>query len=250
MRQTCPAMPATSGSPIRSIATLNEGPLHTALKAWYARKGDMVEVPMDGRQIDIVRGDLLIEIQTSSLSALRRKLEALLETHLVRLVHPVAYERWILRVEGDQQQVIGRRRSPRRGRLEDAFKELVSVAKLLPHPRFECEILLTREEEVRKHEPGRAWRRRGWVVVERRLLEVVESHLLNEPSDLCRTLPLELPAPFTTGDLAERLRISPNLAQKMAYCLREAGAITVEGKQGNARTYRVAVRYAMPQIES
>lgn len=219
--------------------------MHTALKAWYARSGDVLEVPVDGRQIDIVRGDLLIEIQTSNLAAIRRKLEALLEVHPVRLVHPVAYERWIVRVEGDERQVTGRRRSPRRGRLEDAFKELVSLAKLLLHPRLECEIVLTREEEVRKHEPGRAWRRKGWVVVERRLLDVVETHLLRDLNDLRRTLPLDLPAPFTTNDLAESLRIRPDLAQKMAYCLREAGAITVDGKRGNARTYRVATSESM-----
>jgi hypothetical protein len=228
-----------SASHSNAIATLNEGPLHSALKAWYARAGDLLEVPVDGRQIDIVRGDLLIEIQTRNLAAIRRKLEVLLEIHHVHLVHPVAHERWILRVEGDDHQVTGRRRSPRRGRLEDAFKELVSVAKLLSHPRFSCEILLTREEEVRRHEPGRAWRRNGWVVVERRLLDVVESHILRDPRDLCRTLPLELPAPFTATDLAAGLRISPALAQKMAYCLREAGAITTEGKRGHARTYRV-----------
>jgi hypothetical protein len=231
---------ASKTAPIRvAIATLNEGPLHAALKAWYARSGDMLEVPIDGRQIDIVRGDLLIEIQTGTLRALRRKLEALLESHRVRLVHPIAHERWIVRVEGDPQQVSGRRRSPRRGRLEDAFKELVSLAKLLAHPRLECEILLTREEEIRRHEPGRAWRRRGWVVVERRLLDVMESHLIRDPSDLCRMLPLELPAPFTTTDLAEGLDISRQLAGKMAYCLRESGTIIAEGKRGNALTYTV-----------
>ncbi|MGH7287475.1 MAG: hypothetical protein ACREI8_05590 [Myxococcota bacterium] len=232
-------MPARSGSPERPIATLNEGPLHAALKAWYARNGDRLEVPVEGRQIDIVRGDLLIEIQTSNLAALRRKLETLIEDHPVRLVHPVALEKWILRIDGDTQRVLGRRRSPRRGKLEDAFKELVSLAKLLAHPDFSCEILLTREEEVRINEPGRAWRRHGWVIVERRLIDVVDTHLFCDRSDLRRILPPDLPARFTTADLADALRIASNLAQKMAYCLREAGAIAVEGKRGNARTYRV-----------
>lgn len=228
-----------SGSP-QPIATLHEGPLHAALKTWYARTGDRLEVPVDGRQIDIVRGDLLIEIQTVSLSALRRKLEVLLESHPVRLVHPVALEKWIVRIEGDRRRELGRRKSPRRGRLEDAFHELVSYGRLLAHPRFSCEILLTREEEVRTHEPDRAWRRHGWVVVERRLLDVVEHHLLRDRRDLCRLLPPELPVPFTTADLSKRLGIRASLARRMAYCLREAGTIALEGKRGNARTYRVS----------
>jgi hypothetical protein len=226
-------------SPQRPIATLNEGPLHAALKAWYARTGDRIEVPVDGRQIDIVRGDLLVEIQTRGFAAIREKLGCLLDDHLVRLVHPIAREKWIVRVDGAKRRVLGRRRSPVRGRIEDVFEELVSLPRLLTHRNFSLEILLTQEEEVRKQERGRAWRRRGWVVVERRLLGVLESHLFGHASDLRRLLPPGLPAPFTTGDLAERLPASRDLAQKMAYCLRESGVIQAEGKRGNAHTYRV-----------
>lgn len=225
-----------------SIATLREGPLHASLKTWYARPGDRFEVHVAGRQIDIVRGDLLIEIQTGNLAALRRKLEALTEQHPVRVVHPVALEKWILRVEAGTDRLLSRRKSPRRGKVEDAFRELVSLAKLLARPNLSCEILLTREEELRVHSPGRAWRRRGWVTVERRLLEVVEGRLFRDRRDLRRLLPPILPVPFTTADLSGCLDISSDLAQRMAYCLRHAGVITVEGKRGNARTYSVSRR--------
>jgi hypothetical protein len=227
-------------SPYRPIATLNEGPLHAALKAWYWRDGDRTEVPVDGRQVDIVRGDLLVEIQTRSLGALRGKLEGLLEDHFVRLVHPVACVRWILRFDQVEQRWVGRRKSPKHGRLEDAFAELVGLASLLAHPRFSFEILLTQEEEVRRQEPGRAWRRRGWVVVERRLLDVLESHLFRDVGDLGRLLPPGLPAPFSTADLAERLHLARHIAQKMAYCLKAARVIEPAGKRGNARLYHVA----------
>ena len=227
-------------SPKRPIATQNEGPLHAALKSWYRQPGDRLEVPVDGRQIDLVRGPLLIEIQTSSFASLRRKLQQLLELHSVRLVHPVTLQKWIVRTEGQHGKVIGRRKSPRTGRLEDVFYELVSLAPILSHPRFSLEIVLTNEDEVRKREPGRAWRRKGWVVVERRLLEVVDSCRIVEPHDLLGLLPSGLTAPFSTADISQRADVSRNLAQKMAYCLREAGVIDVIGKQGNARLYGVA----------
>jgi len=235
-------MPRATTAAIQPIATLKEGPLHAGLKAWYRCEGDRTEVPVDGRQIDIVRGDLLIEIQTRSLASLRKKLERLLEDdHLVRLVLPVARERWILRVDRDDQRLLSRRRSPKRRRLEHAFEELVSLPRLLAHPRFSLEILLTREEEVRRHEPGRAWRRRGWVVVERRLVEVLERHLFHDARDLERLLPPDLPAPFTTADLAERLEVSRDVAQKMAYCLRRAGVLRDEGNRGRLRLYCVTL---------
>jgi len=72
--------------------------VHAALKAWYARPGDELEVEVDGFHIDIVRGQLLVEIQTSNFSSQRRKLEILIERHPLRLVFPIALEKWITRI--------------------------------------------------------------------------------------------------------------------------------------------------------
>jgi hypothetical protein len=80
---------------ISKIGTLNEKPLHEALKRWYAQPGDIFEAPVDGFVVDIVRGDLLIEIQTRNFSAIKRKLEQLLISHSVRLVYPIPSEKWI-----------------------------------------------------------------------------------------------------------------------------------------------------------
>ena len=76
-----------------TIGTLNEKSLHAALKQWYARPDDLIEVSVDGFTVDIVRGDLLIEIQTRNLSAIKRKLMTLVEQHPVRLVYPVAQDK-------------------------------------------------------------------------------------------------------------------------------------------------------------
>lgn len=224
-------------SPVRHIATLQEGPLHAALKAWYAQAGDRPEVPVDGRQIDLVRGRLLVEIQTAGFAAIRRKLADLVQAHDVRLVHPVPVETWIVRVDRGAR-VLGRRRSPRRGRVEHVFRELVSLAGMLAHPAFSLEVVLTREEEVRRHAPGRVWRRKGWGVVERRLVEVVDRQVFARPDDFASLLPPDLPATFTTADLAGALGVDRDLAQKMAYCLRAAGTIAVTGKVRNALAYR------------
>jgi hypothetical protein len=223
------------------IGTLNEGPLHAAIKEWYREDGDRFEVSVDGREIDLVRGDLLIEIQTGTFTPLRRKLERLLDEHRVRVVHPVPHHKWIVRVEGDEQRVLGRRKSPFRGRLFDAFEQLVGIAKVLDHPNLSVALLSTREEEVRRLEPGRARRRKGWVIVERRLVNVIEGHVFETATELARLLPEDLPHAFTTADLAERLGIARDLAQKMAYCLRHAGALRDEGKRGNARLYSIGL---------
>lgn len=223
-----------------SIGTLNEGPLHAALKDWYTQPGDRAEVPVDGYVIDLVRGDQLIEIQTASVAAIKAKLLDLAPRHPLRLVYPLAAEKWIVKLDADGKIPASRRKSPKRGALVEIFAEMVSFPHLLAHPHFSLEVLLIHEEEVRRHEPGRAWRRRGWITHERRLLAVVDRRLFEAPADLSALLPPDLPEPFTTADLAGALGRGRWLAQKMAYCLREIGALDTVGKQGNAWLYRRA----------
>jgi hypothetical protein len=223
------------------ISTLNERPLHAALKEWYALPGDRLEVPVDGYIIDIVRKDLLVEIQTRSFSSLKKKLAALIACHPVHLVHPIAKEKWIVKLADDGHSQMSRRKSPKRGQVEDIFAELVSFPQLLAHPRFSLEVLLVHEDEFRRHDPSRGWRRRGWMTVERRLLQVVGRRVFETPQDVGRLLPVTLSEPFTTADLAASLSRPRRLAQQMAYCLRETGVITPIGKQRNAILYERVV---------
>ena len=220
------------------IGVLREKPLHASLKQWYFRDGDGVEVQVDGFVIDLVRDGLLIEVQTRGFSSLKAKLKALLELgHRIRIVHSIPIDRWIVRVDADGT-VLGRRRSPRHGIPVDVFAELVNVADLLASPQLEIEVVLTTEEEYRFHTPGRSWRRRGWTVLERRLIEVVDSLRLDQASDLVALLPAALPEIFTTADVAGLLGRPMRIAQQMAYCLRKVEAIEVVGKHRNAIAYR------------
>ena len=223
----------------QGIGCLNEQPLHAALKAWYAQPGDRIEVPVDGFVIDVVQGDLLVEIQTGNFAAIKPKLQQLTETHPLRLVYPVAREKWLLKRARDSSEQTTRRKSPQRGRVTDVFWELVSFPRLLLRPNFSLEVLLIQEEEIRRYTGRRRWRRRGWVTEERRLLKVVERHTFENAADVAALLPEDLAAPFTTADLAKALEIRRKLAQKMAYCLRQMGVIRQIGKQGRAYLYTV-----------
>lgn len=131
------------------ISTLNEKPLHEALKKWYVQSGDMFEVPVDGFVVDIVRGNLLIEIQTRNFSAIKRKLGELVLYHPVRLVYPIPYKKWIVKLS-DDGNIHTRRRSPKRGAFKDIFEELIRLPKLLTYSNFSMELLLIEEEEVRR----------------------------------------------------------------------------------------------------
>ncbi len=227
-------MPAQSSH----IGTLNEKPLHAALKEYYALPGDQFEVPLEGFHIDLVRGGLLVEFQTGNFGAMKRKLAALLASHPVRLVYPIAAEKWIVKVDGEGK-TLSRRKSPKRGCVDDVFNELVYLPALLASDHFSLEVLMIQEEEARRHDK-RKWRRAGWATAERRLIDVVDRWIFDRPADLADLLPSNLPEEFTTADIATGLGKPISLAQKMAYCLRHSGALAATGKRGRSTLYRLA----------
>lgn len=217
------------------IGLLNEKPLHASLKQWYAQPGDQFEVPIDGFVIDIVRDNVLLEIQTRHFGAIKSKLARLVCSHRVRLIYPIAQEKWIVSI-ADGNGAGTRRRSPKRGRVEDLFREAVGIPQMLAHQNFSLEVLLTREEETRRYEGRRRWRTRGWVIKERRLLDVIDRRLFETPASWLALVPMRN-QPFTSRDLAQAIGVRVDLAQKMTYSMRHAGFLQQVGKRRQAVLY-------------
>jgi hypothetical protein len=226
------------GAMTSPLTTYREGSLHAALKAAYAGDDGRVEVLVAGFVVDVDRGDHVVEIQTANFASARRKLERLVERRRVLLVHPVAIERTIVRVDSDGV-VRYRRRSPRRGLPIDVFDELVSFPALLAHPNLEMEVVLVREEELRgPPAPGVRLRYgRDWSRLDRRLVEVAGSIRLRGPADLTALLPADLPRPFTTADLVAASGRSRRLAMRAAYCLEKTGVVRCVGRRGRLRLF-------------
>lgn len=213
------------------INTFREGSLHLALKAWYARPGDRLEVDVEGCVVDLVRDDLLIEIQTGSFAALKPKLARLLPAYRVRIVHPIAAERWIVKLDAAGRSVVSRRRSPARGHVTHLFRHLIYLGDFMAHPNLSYEALLVRDEEIRRDDGRGSWRRKGWSIQDRRLLDVLDTVRLETAADFRGLLPDDLPQTFTTADLASGLKQRRAIAQKMAYCLRHMALIEVVERQ-------------------
>jgi hypothetical protein len=217
------------------IGTLNEKPLHAALKVWYSEDGDRFEVPILGFVADIVRGTTLIEIQTGSASGLQRKLATFLRRHEVRLVLPVAARKTIVNVgpDGEEQE---RRLSPRRAGVVDVFRQLVSLGELVGDSNLSVDVVLVHEQETRHARAARG-RAKRYVVAERSLVEVMDCVSFRHPADFLGVIPATLAEGFTTADLAKAIRQPRWMAQKIAFVLRTMGVLRVAGKRGNAFLY-------------
>lgn len=214
------------------IGELREGPLHRDVKALYAAPGDAFEVKVEGYVIDLVRADgELVEVQTGGFSPLRAKLDALLDRHRVRIVHPVPTERRIIRVD-EHGEVLSTRPSPKKPGATLIFETLVSFPTLLGHPNLTIDVLLCREDHIRAPAPVRG-RRYLRDPGQRRLREIIECVELTGPADLAKLLP-RLETPFTTRELAKAMKVPLPLAQKAAACARALEIFEDAGKQGRA----------------
>lgn len=218
---------------------MQESSLHHTLKQHFAQPGGQIEVLVDGYQIDVIQGSLLIEIQTGNFSAIKTKLAKLLPTHPVLLVHPIAAETWLLKYDESGRKLLERRRSPRRGRWEHVFKELVRIPHLLNHPNLTLEILLTRQEELRCNDGRGSWRRKGWSITDHRLVDILERRVVAGRQDFRQFLPASLPPAFTSRELAAALKMPAYIAQKMAYSLRMMGLLEINQRQGRSYLYEI-----------
>ena len=216
---------------------LREGPLHAAVKAMLAAPGDRFEVPVGRFVIDLVRVDgELVEVQTGGFGPLGAKLDALLDQHRFRVVHPVALERRIVRVD-EHGEVVSARRSSKRGTAVEVFDKLIAFPSLLTHPNLTVEVLLLHEDHIRAARPVTV-RRRTRDPGERRLREVADRVELRGASDVVRVLPPLPTEPFTTRELASLLGCTMLLAQRTAYCLRAVKIIEAAGKRGRTPLHR------------
>jgi hypothetical protein len=190
---------------------MTEYSLHSEIKEWYRGSGDGLEVKVEDFIVDVLRGKLLIEIQTQNFSAVKKKLTKLLLNNQVRLVYPVAKSKWIVHVS-KSGEFVRRRKSPKKGKVIDVFHELVHIPRLVGNRNFSLEVLLI----------------------------VFDRIVFRDIHDFREFLPKELHRTFTNKVVASKLGISIRLAQKITYCLRKMGAILVVGKKRNELLFQVS----------
>ena len=215
---------STNTDTTNHIGTLNERSLHAALKDYLFQPGDEQEVKLEGYFIDILRGEELIEIQTGGFFPLKRKLEKLLENHVVHLYHPIAARKWIVRVD-EEDAFITKRKSPRKGKVFDIFDELLSLRTVALHPNLWLHILMIEVEEVWRDDGLGSWRKKYWSISDRRLVGVNDEVVLHDGTDFLGLLPESLPEQFTNADLMKHAKCRKRMAGKATYALKEMGLI-------------------------
>jgi len=213
------------------IGTLKEKSLHAELKNWLKMPGDKIESPVDGYIIDIVRGDLLIEIQTQNFSAIRKKLENLLISHRVRLIYPIVQNKWIIGLDRNGDQISKRRLSPKHDSYVNIFEELVRIPHIMLNSNLTIEVLIVNVEETRLNDGKGSWRRKGWSILDRRLVNLGDQKIFHGAIDYLSLIPKSLKFPITNHELSKAIQKSIGLARMMTYCLRKNNLLKVIGRR-------------------
>lgn len=217
----------------------NEKSLHNDIKRWYQEEGDRFEVKVDGSIIDMVRDELLIEIQTQNFSAIKNKLIRLCKNHKLRLIYPIAAEKWITTLAEDNINVLSKRKSPKKGRIEDVFDELLRMPTIINEKKFQFVVLMTKQEEIRCNNGQGSWRRKGISIADRKLVDVIDIYHFQSKEDFLSLLPKNLTSPFTNKELGKALNISTPKATKITYTLKHMGAIKEAGKVGRQLIFEI-----------
>jgi hypothetical protein len=220
-----------------AIGTHNESSLHKSLKWRYAYSGKTEEA-WEGFVCDAIGHDgEAVEIQTGNFTVLKTKIPAMAEKGKVRLIYPVIVNK-TLELYDSGGELVCRKKSPRKGKIWDIFRELIYAPGLVGLKRLSVELALVDATERRRDDGKGSWRRRGVSIEDKILDSWRESIVLKKKSDWRRFLPIK--GEFTVRELATAAHIRQNLARKTLYVLVKAGIAEKVQKEGRSWLFRPA----------
>jgi hypothetical protein len=225
---------------ISQIGLINESNLHSALKHEYSGPNAVHESTVDGYVVDVFQNSRIIEIQTGSFTKIKPKISELLPRYSVKLVYPIACEKTIVVYDSKMENVLYKRKSPKKCGLIDVADEIIHIPELIIHPNFSLDVLFTKEEEVRTADGRGSWRRRGISILDRKLLGIINRVSFEHAGDYLMLLPESAPMIFTNRHLSQIMKKPVKKIRKLTYSLKKIGLLEVVGKQGNAQLFKIS----------
>lgn len=227
------------------IGTLRERTLHAALKLYFEEDPKLHEQNVAGSVADIRNEYGLIEIQTVGLSKLRPKLERFLETtdDRIIIVHPIAAEKRLLRLDGATGELSRPRKSPKKGSFLSAYRELYGLCGLIAEPRISILLMLIDMDEYSLRVGPKKRHSSGLIRYERIPTALRDFVLLRTAEDHADLIPDDLPEVFTVKQFAASAKLTQYCAQSAITVLSRVGAITDAGRRGRAKLYRSLSRH-------
>lgn len=229
--------------PKNVIGTKSEHRVHGALKYFFQPCDDYHEIKLEGFICDATDSEYneVFEIQTRDFSKLRKKLQHLLLSHPVTVIHPITVEKrlTVIYEESGEASV---RKSPKKAVLDDIFDELYRIRDYLPCPNLRILAAEIKVHETRVYKGLKGDRKpfQKPISVERVPTELVGITEINYPDSYLSKLPSSLPECFTSGDLARESNLARAKASFILKLLTELGFVTRVGRDKRGYIYERA----------
>lgn len=220
------------------IGTLKEKTMHAVLKNFYEPDVSHQEIKVDRFVADILRDNEIIEIQTRSFNAMRKKLSVFLEKYPVTIVYPIPHNKWLYWIDENTGEISKKRKSPKTGTFFDAFIELYKISMFLSNPNLHICLVLVDMEEYRLLNGWNETRKKGSSRYDRIPVALHDELYISGGSDYSLILPDNLAETFTSKDLSKCAKIPPRLAQTTLTVLKRTRAVEEAGKNGRCILYK------------
>lgn len=221
-----------------NIGTYKEKTLHIVLKKYFEEDVNYHEINVGGFIADILRDGVITEIQTSSLTGLKPKLEKYLDEYKVQLVYPLASVKYISWIDPESGSVSKRHKTSKKTSVYNAISEAVRILPYINNNNLCIIVPMLEIDEYRMLDGWSRDKKRGSNRYERIPTDIFDILELNTVEDYAKYLPDDLEDNFTVTDFKKRVSVDEKTARCVIRVFIEKKIIEKGGKKGNSILYK------------
>ncbi|MBR6557941.1 MAG: hypothetical protein IKT70_02910 [Clostridia bacterium] len=211
---------------ITNIGTYNEKIMHLILKKYIDPDESHHEKKCCGFFADILDGNNITEIQTGSLSPLKKKLLKLSDLgYNINVVHPIYRKKWISWLDTNSGEITRKRLSPKKGSKYHFLAELVYVLPLLKVGNIKFTVLFLEVEEYRNLNGWDSTKKKGSTKNVSIPISLLDEMCISSAEDYHFLIPKELNETFSTAEFAKAAGLTKRRAYAAIRVLKEVMAI-------------------------
>lgn len=221
------------------FSVYRESYVHKAVKLYLEPNEERHEISLLGSVADIFDGDTVTEVQTGSFAPLLPKLEKLLKSYPVHLVHPfplITHKRW-------QDTETGELTVPKRtGPMKSLFsvaRDIYALRELIPSDNLTLTVLAYECDEYRLLDGYGKEKKRRASLLGKIPTRLIGSISFSSREDYLAFLPDGLPSRFTASDFLRLIKSRSRYDTMALKLLLYLGYVKEIGKQGRAKLYEL-----------
>jgi len=220
------------------IGALSEKTLHKILKLYVEPDITKHEVKYLGSVADVKNGEGVIEVQTRNYDKLAPKIKKFLAQAPVRVICPLAEEKWLSWIDEKTGEISDKRKSPKKEGIYDALKLLHGIRSVITDPRLTVTVVYMRVDEYKNLNGWDVTGKRGATRLERIPTALLHTEDITSVEYYKELIPDNLGEEFLAKDFCRAIKRTSRYSYYILKLLVAAGALRESGMRGRAVVYQ------------